>query len=467
MARTPKPAAPKSAKATAKPAAATKSTKAVAKPVTKAAAPAKSAKAAPAPIVKAAAKAPVKAAPKAAVKAPAKAVAAAPKAAKPAKAAPAPVKAAAPAKKAPVRAAKATIETPAIIPVPRPEVIGVGIIGAGGIARGVHIPGYQALSNAKVIAVSDPFEAARNGAKDQFGIEAAYEDFREMLARPDIHAVSVTTPNFLHAEAAIAALEAGKHVLCEKPLAMNATEGQAMVDAAQRTGNKLMCGYHFRFTPEIQCLKRFAESGEFGDMYYARTQALRRRGIPGWGLFISKEKNGGGPLIDIGVHMLDSTLHVLGFPKPVSVKGKTYQMFGKRSDVLGLMGQWDYENFTVEDFAVAHITFENGLTLTLESAFVANQEERDKMTFQIFGDQGGCQYNPLKMYTERNRTLLDITPVALPHVKSAHAEEIKSFVNSVVNDTPVFTPGEEALAVTKIIDAIYASSDSGEEIKLS
>jgi predicted dehydrogenase len=462
VAKTPKPAAPKGAKATAKPAAATKSTKAIAKPVTKAAAPAKSVKAAPAPVVKAA-----KAAPKAA-----KVVAAAPKAAKPAKAAPAPVKAtkaakAAPAKKAPVRAAKATIETPAIIPVPKPEVIGIGIIGAGGIARGVHIPAYQALSNAKVIAVSDPFEAARNGAKEQFGIEAAYEDFREMLARDDIHAISVTTPNFLHAEATIAALEAGKHVLCEKPLAMDAVEGQAMVDAAQRTGNKLMCGYHFRFTSEIQCLKRFAESGEFGEMYYARTQALRRRGIPGWGLFISKEKNGGGPLIDIGVHMLDSTLHVLGFPKPIAVKGKTYQMFGKRSDVLGLMGQWDYENFTVEDFAVAHITFENGLTLTLESAFVANQEERDKMTFQIFGDQGGCQYNPLKMYTERNRTLLDITPVALPQVKSPHAEEIKSFVNSIVNDTPVFTPGEEALAVTKIIDAIYASSDSGEEIKLA
>jgi predicted dehydrogenase len=331
----------------------------------------------------------------------------------------------------------------------------VGLIGAGGIAQAVHIPGYQKLDNVEVRAIADPFEAPRLGAAQKFDIPHVYEDYREMLKRDDIHAVSVTTPNSLHAEATIAALEAGKHVLCEKPLAMNATEGEAMVAAAKKGNRKLMCGYHFRFTPQVQALKRFAESGAFGKMYYARTQALRRRGIPGWGLFISKEKNGGGPLIDIGVHMLDSTLHVLGFPKPIAVSGQTYQMFGKRSDVVGLLGQWDYKNFTVEDFAVAQIRFEGGLTLTLESSFAANIEESDKMTFQILGDKGGATYNPLKMYTEENKTLLDITPAHLPGNVQPHSEEIKSFVHSIVNDTPVYTPGEEALEVTRIIDAIY------------
>jgi predicted dehydrogenase len=347
-----------------------------------------------------------------------------------------------------------------------PEVLGVGIIGSGGIARGVHIPGYQKLPNAQVLAVSDPVQVSREGAAQQFNIEDAYEDFREMLKRDDIHAVSVTTPNFLHAEASIAALEAGKHVLCEKPLAMNAQEGDAMVAAAKASGRKLMCGFHYRFTPEVQALKRFAQAGSFGEMYYARTQALRRRGIPSWGMFISKEKNGGGPLIDIGVHMLDSTMHVLGFPKPVAVTGKTWQMFGKRSDVLGLMGQWDHENFTVEDFAVAQIRFDSGAILQLESSFVANQEEGDKMAFQIFGSEGGCSYNPLKMFKEENRTLLDITPVHLPRNVQAHHEEIKSFVNSILNDEPVFTPGEEAVEITRIIDAIYASSESGREVIL-
>ncbi len=345
-----------------------------------------------------------------------------------------------------------------------PKVLGIGIIGAGGIARGVHIPGYQKLGNAQVLAVSDPVQVSREGAAREFGIEDAYEDFHEMLKRDDIHAVSVTTPNFLHAEATIAALEAGKHVLCEKPLAMNARQGDAMVVASKKAGRKLMCGFHFRFTPEVQALKRFAEAGEFGEMYYARTQALRRRGIPGWGMFISKELNGGGPLIDIGVHMLDATMHVLGFPKPISVSGKTWQMFGKRPDVLGLMGQWDHTKFTVEDFAVAQVRFDNGAILQLESSFVANMEESEKMAFQIFGSQGGCSYNPLKMFKEEHRTLLDITPMHLPRNVHAHHEEIKSFVNSILNDEPVYTPGEQAVEITRIVDAIYASGESGKEV---
>lgn len=347
-----------------------------------------------------------------------------------------------------------------------PATIGVGIIGSGGIARGVHIPGYQKLSNVEVVAVSDPFEGARNGAAEQFGIENTYEDFHEMLKRDDIHVISVTTPNFLHAEATIAALEAGKHVLCEKPLAMNSAEGEAMVAAAERTGNKLMCGFHFRFTPQIQCLKRFAVAGEFGNMYHARSTAMRRRGIPGWGLFINKEKNGGGPLIDIGVHILDATMHVLGFPKPVAVSGKTYQMFGKRKDVIGLMGQWDYKNFTVEDFAAALIRFEDGSTLSLESSFVANQPEGERMSFNIYGDKGGASFGPLGMYTERNKTLLDITPAHLPSNVQPHHAQIASFIDSVVNDKPVFTPGSEALEITRIVEAIYESSERNAEVTL-
>ncbi len=344
--------------------------------------------------------------------------------------------------------------------------LGIGIIGGGGIAQSVHIPGYQKLKNVRVLGVSDPFEGAREACKTKFNIENVYADFEEMLANPDIHAVSVTTPNFLHADATIKALRAGKHVLCEKPLAMNALEGQQMVDAARETGNKLMCGYHFRFTPEVQTLKKFAEAGEFGELYFARTIAMRRRGIPGWGLFTSKEKNGGGPLIDIGVHMLDATMHVMGFPKPVKVFGQTFQKFGKRSDVTGLMGQWNPETFTVEDFAAAQILFENGASLHLESSFVAEQAEREKMSFQIFGDKGGLSYNPLQMYQEKHGTQLDITPQFLPQNVHAHHKEIESFVDSVVNDTPVYTPGTEALEISKIIDAIYKSGETGELVTL-
>ena len=351
-----------------------------------------------------------------------------------------------------------------------PQTLGVGIIGAGGIARGVHIPGYQKLKDVKVVAVADPVEASRQAAIDEQNVEEGFADYREMLKRDDIQIISVTTPNFMHAEATIAALEAGKHVLCEKPLAMNTREGEAMVAAAKSSGSKLMCGFHYRFSPEIQCLKKFAAAGTFGDMYYTRVQALRRRGIPGWGLFINKEKNGGGPLIDIGVHMLDSALHVLGFPKVVAVSGQTYQKFGKRGDVLGLFGQWDYKNFTVEDFASAYLRFEDGSTLVLESSFVAEMEESEKMGFQIFGDKGGANYvsntGTLQMFREENMTLLDITPRFLPQGVQAHHAQIADFVESVRNDTPVFTPGEEALTITRIIEGIYQSSEEGREIRL-
>ena len=346
------------------------------------------------------------------------------------------------------------------------DVVGIGIIGGGGIAQGVHIPGYQALKTAKVLAVADPVEATRQTVTERLGVESTYADYREMLERDDIHAVSVTTPNFLHMQATIDALNAGKHVLCEKPLAMNAKEGAKMVEAAKKNNRKLMCGYNHRFRPEIQTLKKFAEDGALGDMYFARVQALRRRGIPSWGLFVSKEKNGGGPLIDIGVHMLDATLHVLGFPKPIAVSGKTYQMFGKKGDVMGLFGQWDYKNFTVEDFAVAQVRFENGMTLSLESSFCANIAESEIMNFQILGDKGGCTLQPLQMHTEQNMTLLDIQPAFLPQNVQSHFAQISSFVDSVLNDTPVYTPGEEALQVTRIIDAIYESSEKGREVKL-
>ncbi|MBV9470356.1 MAG: Gfo/Idh/MocA family oxidoreductase, partial [Abitibacteriaceae bacterium] len=151
------------------------------------------------------------------------------------------------------------------------ETIGVGIIGAGGIARGAHIPGYKKLSNVRIVAVADPVEPARQSVAQEFDIAHTYADYQEMLQRDDIQAISVTTPNFMHAEATIAALQAGKHVLCEKPLAMNAKEGEAMVAAARKANRKLMCGFNNRFSPSIQALKRFADKGAFGEMYYARS----------------------------------------------------------------------------------------------------------------------------------------------------------------------------------------------------
>jgi predicted dehydrogenase len=347
------------------------------------------------------------------------------------------------------------------------KTIGIGIIGSGGIAQGAHMPGYKALEGdgVRIVAVADAVPATAKAAAEKFDVPHQFQDYRDMLALDEVEAVSVCTPNFLHKQPTIDALNAGKHVLVEKPLAMNAQEGREMVAAAKKNGKKLQVGFMTRFSSQAQALKRFIDAGDMGEIYYARAQALRRRGIPGWGVFIEKDKQGGGPLIDIGVHILDLTLFLMGHPKPTHVAGITYAKFGKRADVLGLMGQWDPKKFTVEDFAVGFVRFDNGATLTLESSFVANMEQNDLFTTQLFGTEGGCQYSPLKMFFEKNRTLIDATPAFLPNVRT-HEAEIRAFVQSIREDTPVLVTGEQALQVTEIIDGIYRSAEEGKEVAL-
>ena len=343
--------------------------------------------------------------------------------------------------------------------------LGIGIIGSGGIARSAHMPGYAecAERGVRIIACADVnLEVARKAAAE-FDVPHVYSDYQELLRRDDIHAVSICTPNYLHMQPTIDALEAGKHVLVEKPLAMNAAEGEAMVDAARRTGMKLQVGLMTRFQSAAQALKRFVDAGEMGEVYFARAQALRRRGIPGWGVFTQKDKQGGGPLIDIGVHILDLTLWLMGHPKPTYCSGQTYAKFGPREGVLGLMGQWDPAIFSVEDFAVGLVRFENGATLVLESAFCANQEQRQIFNTQLYGTEGGCTYDPCKLFLERHGTLVDASPAYLPEAR-AHGEQMKAFVNAILEDSPVPVTGEEALMTTQIIDAIYRSSEEGREV---
>jgi predicted dehydrogenase len=329
------------------------------------------------------------------------------------------------------------------------------------------MPGYKALEGdgVKIVAVADAVPAVAKAAAEKFDVPHQFNDYKQLLAMDEIDAVSVCTPNFLHKQPTIDALNAGKHVLVEKPLAMNAQEGKEMVEAARKNRKKLQVGFMTRFSSQAQALKRFIDAGDMGEIYYARAQALRRRGIPGWGVFIEKDKQGGGPLIDIGVHILDLTLFLMGHSKPTHVSGITYAKFGKRDDVLGLMGQWDPKKFTVEDFAVGFVRFENGATLTLESSFVANMEQNDLFNTQLFGTEGGCQYSPIKMFFEKNRTLVDATPVFLPNVRT-HEAEIRAFVKAIREDTPVLVPGEEGLQVTQIIDGIYRSTQEGREIAI-
>ncbi|MGP4042430.1 Gfo/Idh/MocA family protein [Gracilibacillus sp. D59] len=341
----------------------------------------------------------------------------------------------------------------------------VALIGAGGIATDVHIPAYRKVpEQVEIVAVADvAYDKAKMVASD-YGIEAAFDNYETMLAETEIDAVSVCVPNKFHKDAAIAGLEAGCHVLCEKPPAMNQQEAKEMEEAATKSGKLLMYGFHYRFQSETQTAKRFIDAGELGEIYSGRVQAIRRRGIPGWGVFTNKELQGGGPLIDIGVHMLDTALYLMGYPEPAVVLGQTHQQLGTKKGV-GLLGEWDYQNYTVEDMAVGMITFTNGASLVLESAFAANVEKRDTMQVSLMGNKGGADIFPLKMYQEKHDTLIDITPAYLPEI-NAHQTEIHAFVADCIEGNVTDRFAKQGTNIQKIIDGLYQSAESGKAVYL-
>jgi len=345
----------------------------------------------------------------------------------------------------------------------------IGIIGSGGIARSCHMKGYASIPDeCEIVAVCDINPETAKAAADEFGVVRTTTDFREIIADKEIDAVSVTTPNAYHLQPTVEALKAGKHVLCEKPLGMNAEECRQMCRAAKGSGKILQVALQSRFSGPALFMQDFIKSGRMGDIYYARAQALRRRGVPSWGVFIDKEKQGGGPLIDIGVHILDLTLFFMGYPKPVSATGKTWDTLGKNPDLFNNWGDYDRSKFTVEDFAVGMIKFDNGAVVTLESSFMGNMDG-DPYQTQLYGTKAGALIKPyaaenaVSIYTEDNRQLFNLSPVNVPKVESAHVAEVHAFVRAIQDGKESPVPGENGLILNAIFDAIYKSSETGRE----
>ena len=344
----------------------------------------------------------------------------------------------------------------------------IGIIGSGGIAQGCHMRGYATMPDlCEMVAVCDVNPETAKEAAEKYGVPKTYTDYRQMLAEGGLDAVSVATPNAYHKQPTIDALHAGLHVICEKPLAMNAAEAREMCAAARDSGKILQVALQMRFTGSARFMKEFIDAGNMGDIYYARAQALRRRGVPHWGVFIDKEKQGGGPLIDIGVHILDLTLFLMGYPKPVSASGKTWDMLGKDPNIVNPWGEYDRSKFTVEDFAVGLIKFDNGAVVTLESSFMANLDG-DPFQTQLFGTKAGASVkgwgdDAIEIFSESNKQLFNMKPKNVPNVESSHVDEIKAFVDAIINNKPSPVPGENGLILNAIFDSLYKSSDTGNE----
>ena len=350
---------------------------------------------------------------------------------------------------------------------PRSKKLRVALIGAGGIA-GAHMRYYAKMEDVELVALADVSVESMARRAEEFKVPDCFTDYRKMLEKIRPDAVSICTPNGLHAPTTIAALTAGAHVLVEKPMAMNAREAQAMISAAKRHRRKLVIGFQHRFEPKTQFIKNAVEAGQLGKVVYARVQALRRRGIPNWGVFGRKDLQGGGPLIDIGVHVLEATHYAMGTPKPVAASGGTFTYLGnQKSSVVSQWPNWDYKNYTVEDLAVGQIRFENGAVLHLEASFSAHIE-KDVWTFQIMGEKGGATWDPPSIYRDDFGHMVNVSPGWLPRDAAADCFAIKmrNFVDHVLHGKPTGAPAEHGLMVQKMLDGIYASAEKGKEIRL-
>ncbi|MGB2938153.1 MAG: Gfo/Idh/MocA family oxidoreductase [Phycisphaerae bacterium] len=349
----------------------------------------------------------------------------------------------------------------------------IGLIGTGGIMRWAHMNGWTALRDqgrVELVAACDIRREAAESLAEEQGIPNVFEDYRKMFRAVDLDVVDVATPNMFHAPAALAGFKAGCHVYCEKPLAPTPGAVRQLIEARDKAGKKLMTGQHMRFEGKNQALKRYIDAGMLGDFYYARASMLRRRGAPGWGGFLKKELSGGGPLIDLGVHVLDLTLWMMGFPTPVSVCGTAPTKLANLKHVANQpgWGNWkrDGKEFNVEDFAVGLVRFENGAVLVLETSFLLNMVESDIHKVMICGTLGGVDVQEGKVMTQEHG-IIRVSQLEDFEKPKAHGAAIIAFIEAIEKNKPVPVPPEETLQVTAILDGIYRShAKGGAEVKL-
>ncbi len=351
----------------------------------------------------------------------------------------------------------------------------VGIIGCGGIANGKHMPSLKNIDMVEMVAFCDIVEERATKAAEEFGTEnaKAYSNYKDLLKDKSIDVIHVCTPNKSHADITVDALESGKHVMCEKPMAKTAAEGRRMLEAAKRTGKKLTIGYQNRFRADSQYLHKACERGDLGEVYFAKAQAVRRRAVPTWGVFLNEEEQGGGPLIDIGTHALDLTLWMMDNYKPKSVMGTSYRKLADQTETGNSWGDWDPKKYTVEDSAFGFIVMENGATIILESSWALNTLQRNEAKTLLCGTKAGAdmldglRINGAefgKLYT--TKPALDSGGVDFYDGKKESPSDIEArlWIDCILNDTEPVVKPEQALVVTEILEAIYESAKTGKVI---
>ncbi|MGW8118554.1 Gfo/Idh/MocA family protein [Staphylococcus xylosus] len=356
--------------------------------------------------------------------------------------------------------------------------IKVGVIGCGGIANGKHLPSLAKIQEVSMVAFCDIDKIKAESAATRYGDENAtvYEDYMELLKDDSIEVIHVCTPNNTHQEITVAALNASKHVMCEKPMAKTSEEAQLMIDAAVHNNKKLTIGYQNRFRADSQYLRKVTQHGDLGDIYFSKAHAIRRRAVPTWGVFLDEEKQGGGPLIDIGTHALDLTLWMMDNYEPESVMGSTFHKLGKQADAANAWGSWDPNKFTVEDSAFGFIKMKNGATIILESSWALNSLDVDEAKCSLSGTDGGADMkNGLRIHGEDLKTLytseIELENAGVDFYEGEKIdeaeEEARAWINSITQDLEPVVKPKEAFVVTQILEAIYESAKTGKAVYLN
>ena len=352
----------------------------------------------------------------------------------------------------------------------------VGIIGCGGIANGKHFPGLASVPEVEMVAFCDIIVERAEAAAKKWGTEDAkfYENYKDLLADESIDVVHVCTPNISHSFITVDALEAGKHVMCEKPMAINSAEALKMVEAATRIGKKLAIGYQNRQRNDSLYLKDICDRGDLGEIYYAKAHAIRRRFVPTWGVFLKEDEQGGGPLIDIGTHALDLTLWTMNNYKPKYCVGTTYHEFRYQTETANACGDWNPDEFTVEDSAFGFVVMENGATIVLESAWALNTLDVREAQTTLCGTKGGADMigglringvDNNRMYTKEIE--LGVGGVAFYSGNAGgepHEREAYQWIHAIIEDKDPLVLPEQAYVVTQILEGIYESAKTGKPV---
>ena len=349
-----------------------------------------------------------------------------------------------------------------------------GIVGCGFIANNKHLPALAKIRHRiELVAFCDLIEERAQAACAEYGAQGAavYTDYRRLLEL-DLDIVYVLTPNDMHSEITVAALNAGKHVMCEKPMALNTEQAQAMLDASRRTGRRLYIGYQYRYQNDSLYMRELARSGDLGEIYMAQANAVRRRGVPNWGVFLDKNRQGGGALIDIGTHALDMTMWMMDNHRPKAVLGKVYGKLGTSCPDGNRFGPWDPKTFDVEDSAFAQIVMENGATIYLRASWALNCLDTREQQVTLCGTLAGADMDDgVRVNGVRHGLLYEEKPDLNPGSPFGSEQgitpadrEARGWLDTLEFGREQFVTPEQAIVVTKILEAIYKSSETGRAV---